>query len=190
VPLDETLGALDELVQDGKVREIGCSNFTPELIAEAEGASGERGFARFVSVQNEYSLLRRGPDKGVLQACEKYDLAFVPYFPLASGMLTGKYRRGEAPPAGTRLANVPAERLERAMSDKNLDRVEKLEQWAADHGHTLLELAMSWLLCRPQVTTVIAGATRPEQVAANAAAAGWKLTDDELREIDQITATR
>jgi aryl-alcohol dehydrogenase-like predicted oxidoreductase len=188
VPLDETLGALDELVRAGKVREIGCSNFSPELIAQADDASSARGIARFVSVQNEYSLLRRGPEKGVLDACEKYDLAFIPYFPLASGVLTGKYRRGEAPPPETRLATAPAERVERALSDRNFDKVEALQRWVADRGHSLLELAMSWLLCRPRVTTVIAGATRPEQVAANAAAANWKLTPAELDEIDQVLA--
>ena len=188
VPLDETLGALDELVRAGKVREIGCSNFSPELIAQADDASNARGIARFVSVQNEYSLLRRGPEKGVLDACEKYDLAFIPYFPLASGVLTGKYRRGEEPPPETRLATAPAERVERALSERNFDKVEALQRWVADRGHSLLELAMSWLLCRPRVTTVIAGATRPEQVHANAAAAGWKLTQAELDEIDQVLA--
>ncbi len=188
VPLDETLGALDELVRAGKVREIGCSNFSPELIEQADGVSRARATARFASVQNEYSLLRRGPEKGVLDACEKYDLAFIPYFPLASGVLTGKYRRGEPPPPETRLANAPAERVERALSERNFDKVEALQRWVADHGHSLLELAMSWLLCRPRVTTVIAGATRPEQVTANVAAAGWKLTAAELDEIDQVLA--
>jgi aryl-alcohol dehydrogenase-like predicted oxidoreductase len=188
VPLEETLGALDELVQAGKVREIGCSNFSPELIAQADTVSGERGSARFVSVQNEYSLLRRGPEKGVLDACEKYDLAFIPYFPLASGVLTGKYRRGEAAPPETRLANAPAERVERALSERNFDKVEALQRWVADRGHSLLELAMSWLLTRPRVATVIAGATRPEQVVANAEAAGWELTSAELQEIDEVLA--
>jgi aryl-alcohol dehydrogenase-like predicted oxidoreductase len=190
VPLEETLGALDELVREGKVREIGSSNFTPELIAQADGISAQRGIARFVSVQNEYSLLRRGPEKGVLQACEKYDVAFIPYFPLANGVLTGKYRRGEPPPANTRLANAPAERVERALSDRNFDKVEALERFATAHGYTLLELAMSWLLCRPQVASIIAGATRPEQVHGNAAAVNWELTDEELREVDDLTRRR
>jgi aryl-alcohol dehydrogenase-like predicted oxidoreductase len=141
-----------------------------------------------VSVQNEYSLLRRGPEKGVLDACEKYDLAFIPYFPLASGVLTGKYRRGEAAPPETRLANAPAERVERALSERNFDKVEALQRWVADRGHSLLELAMSWLLTRPRVATVIAGATRPEQVVANAEAAGWELTSAELQEIDEVLA--
>jgi aryl-alcohol dehydrogenase-like predicted oxidoreductase len=190
VPLEETLGALDALVQEGKVREIGCSNFTPELIAQADEIAATRRMARFVSVQNEYSLLRRGPEKGVLDACEKYDVAFIPYFPLASGMLTGKYRRGEKPAEGTRLSNAPAERVERALSDRNFDKVEGLERFATQRGHTLLELAISWLLHQPRVTTVIAGATRPEQVVANAAAARLSLTDDDLREIDELTRRR
>jgi aryl-alcohol dehydrogenase-like predicted oxidoreductase len=186
-PIDETLGALDELVRAGKVREIGCSNFTPELIEVSESASAAGGFARFVSVQNEYSLLRRAPEKnGVLDACAKYDLGFIPYFPLASGMLSGKYKRNEAPPAGTRLAGMPEERRAEAFADKNFDRVEALDAWARDHGHSLLELAFAWLLARPQVASVIAGATKPEQAAANAAAAQWTLTAAEVDEIDGV----
>jgi aryl-alcohol dehydrogenase-like predicted oxidoreductase len=190
VPIDETLGALDRLVRDGKVREIGCSNFGPDRIAEADGVSRERGIARFVSVQNEYSLLRRGPELGVLDACERHGLAFIPYFPLANGVLTGKYRRGEPPPPGTRLANTPAERVAEALSDRNLDVVERLEQWTAERGHTLVDLAISWLLARPAVASVIAGATRVEQATVNAAAAGWPLTGAELAELDEITVDR
>src|SRR5204863_6085951 len=115
---------------------------------QADEVSANAGIARFVSVQNEYSLLRRGPEKGVLDACEKHDLAFIPYFPLASGVLTGKYRRGAAPPEGTRLANLPAERREQALSERNMDRVEALEPVASERGHTLLELRTSWLLRR------------------------------------------
>ncbi|MCU1428410.1 MAG: aldo/keto reductase [Actinomycetia bacterium] len=188
VPIEETLGALDELVREGKVREIGSSNFSAALIEEADGVSRERGFARFVSVQNEYSLLNRTPERHALTACEKFGVAFIPYFPLASGVLTGKYQRGEVPPPQTRLANAPQERVERALSDRNFDVVEALEQWASDHGHPLLDLAMSWLLHRPVVASVIAGATRPEQVRANAEAASWKLTDAEVAEVDEITA--
>jgi aryl-alcohol dehydrogenase-like predicted oxidoreductase len=142
-----------------------------------------------VSVQNEYSLLRRGPERfGVLDACARNGLAFIPYFPLASGVLTGKYHRHEAPPAGTRLAGMPAERASDALSDKVFDRVEALEGFARDHGHTLLELAFAWLLARPTVASVIAGATKPEQVDANAAAAGWTLTDADLARIDALLA--
>jgi aryl-alcohol dehydrogenase-like predicted oxidoreductase len=186
VPIDETLGALDELVQAGKVREIGASNFSPEMIDEAERVSREHAWARFASVQNEYSLLRRLPERGVLDACVRNDIGFLPYFPLASGMLTGKYRRNETPPEGTRLANAPAERREQAFSEKNFNRVEALEEWSAEQGHTLLELAISWLLARPAIVSVIAGATKPEQVDANVAAAGWTLSEDDLRAIDAL----
>jgi aryl-alcohol dehydrogenase-like predicted oxidoreductase len=140
-------------------------------------------------VQNEYSLLRRGPEKqGVLDACAKHGLAFIPYFPLASGVLSGKYKRGAAPPAGTRLAGMPADRREQALSDAVMNRVEALDAWAAAHGRTLLELAFAWLLARPVVASVIAGATKPEQVVANAAAAEWKLTDADLSEIEAVIA--
>ncbi len=183
-PLDETLGALDELVRAGKVREVGCSNFTVELIEESVRASAERGAAQFVSVQNEYSLLRRLPEQqGVLAACAQHGLAFLPYFPLASGVLSGKYTRGEAPPAGTRLAGMPAERVEQALSDAAMDRVDALSAWAADRGHTLLELAFAWLLAHGEVASVIAGATKPEQVRANAQAGEWQPTADELNEL-------
>jgi aryl-alcohol dehydrogenase-like predicted oxidoreductase len=186
-PVEDTLGALDELVRAGKVREVGCSNFSPELIDQSEQASQDRNIARFVSVQNEYSLLRRGPEKmGVLDACARHGVAFIPYFPLASGVLTGKYARNAPPPDGTRLAGMPAERLEQALSDKVFDRVEALDAWARDHGHSLLELAMSWLAARPTVASIIAGATKPEQARANAAAVAWTLTDKDLAEIDAV----
>jgi aryl-alcohol dehydrogenase-like predicted oxidoreductase len=172
VPLAETLGALDELVREGKVREIGCSNFSPELIAESEGISAQQQLARFVSVQNEYSLLRRAPEKGVLDACEKYDLGFIPYFPLASGLLTGKYRRGEAPPAGTRLAS--------GIPDGDFDDVERLAAVAGRLGRSLLELAVGGLAAIDGIASVIAGATTPEQVRANAAAGGWRPSPAEL----------
>jgi len=188
-PLDETLGVLDGLVRAGKVREIGCSNFGVELIDESTRVSADHGWARFVSVQNEYSLLRRGPEKqGVLDACVKHGLAFIPYFPLASGVLSGKYRRGEAPPPGTRLAGMPAERLDDALSDAVMDRVEALDAWARDHGHSLLELAFAWLLAREPVASVIAGATKPEQALANANAASWSLTPADVSEIDAVIA--
>jgi aryl-alcohol dehydrogenase-like predicted oxidoreductase len=188
-PLEETLGALDALVRAGKVREIGCSNFSADMIEAATRISAEHGWARFVSVQNEYSLLRRGPEKqGVLDACAKLGLAFIPYFPLASGVLSGKYKRGEVPPAGTRLAGMAADRQEQALSDAVMNRVEALEAWATAHGHTLLDLAFAWLLAKPVVACVIAGATKPEQVVANAAAAQWHLTEAEMAEIDAVIA--
>jgi len=149
----------------------------------------DHGWARFVSVQNEYSLLRRGPEKqGVLDACAKHDVAFIPYFPLASGVLSGKYERGAAPPKGTRLAGMPADRREQALSDAVMDRVEALEGWAQARGHTLPRARVAWLLARPVVASVIAGATKPEQVTANAAATTWQLTPEDLAEIDSVIA--
>ena len=188
-PIADTLGALDELVRAGKVREIGCSNFSAEQIEEAEQVSRDANQARFVSVQNEYSLLRRGPERwGVLDACEKHGLAFLPYFPLNSGVLSGKYRRDQPPPSGTRLAGMPDDRRTQLLSDKQMDKVEALEQWAAHHGHSLLELAFAWLLARPVVASVIAGATKAEQVRTNAEAASWSLAPSDLDEIDGVLA--
>jgi aryl-alcohol dehydrogenase-like predicted oxidoreductase len=185
VPIEETLGALDELVKAGKVREIGCSNFSADQLREAEEATRE-GAARFASVQNEYSLLHREPEDDVLSECEHLGLAFIPYFPLANGLLTGKYRGGKDAPAGSRLDSARGERL---LTERNLDVVERLIGFSESRGRTILELAFSWLLTRPAVASVIAGATSSEQARSNAAAAGWKLTDAELVEVDSI-ATR
>lgn len=183
VPIADTLGALDELVRAGHVREIGCSNFTVEQLREAEAAAGSG--ARFVSVQNEYSLLHREPEDGVLEECARAGLAFLPYYPLASGLLTGKYRKSVPVPAGSRLEGRKGSGQ---FTDETLELVERLLAFAGDHGHTLLELAISWLLSRRAVASVIAGATRVEQVHANAAAAGWRLTDGELAEVDALLA--
>lgn len=183
VPIAETLGALDELVRAGKVREIGCSNFSVEQLREAEAAARDRGTARFISVQNEYSLFQREPENGVLAECERQGLGFLPFFPLASGLLTGKYRKGQPVPQGTRLSG---ERFAGLLSEENLTVVEGLIAFAESRGHTLLELAFSWLLARPVVSSVIAGATSPRQIAANAAAAGWRMTEEDLAEIDSI----
>lgn len=185
VPIADTLGALDELVRAGKVREIGCSNFSVGQLREAEAAV-RNGAARFVSVQNEYSLLHRDPERDVLPECARLGLAFLPYFPLASGLLTGKYRRGRPAPEGTRIgAGGWAGEL---LTDQNLALVEALDEFATSRGHTLLELAVSWLLAPPAVASVIAGATSPRQVRANTAAAGWKLTEANLAAIDGIVA--
>jgi aryl-alcohol dehydrogenase-like predicted oxidoreductase len=178
VPIDDTVAALQELQAAGKIREFGCSNFTPEMIDAAPA---------FSSVQNELSLLRRRGDAELVAACERNDMVILPYFPLASGMLTGKYSRGAEPPAGTRLAGVPAERLEKAMSDKVFDTVEALSAFAEERGHTLLELAMSWLAHLPRMGSVIAGATSAEQARSNATSAGWVLTPDERAAVDAIT---
>jgi aryl-alcohol dehydrogenase-like predicted oxidoreductase len=185
VPIAETLGALNELVKAGKVREIGCSNFSAEQIENAEEASEfRRGSARFVSVQNEYSLLHRDPEKGVLAECERLGLAFLPFFPLMSGLLTGKYRKGGPIPEGTRVAKY--ERYRKLLTDENLNKVEALIGYAESRGHTILELAISWLLAHRVVASVIAGASSAQQVRANASAAAWSLSAPELDEIDAL----
>jgi aryl-alcohol dehydrogenase-like predicted oxidoreductase len=187
-PIDETLEAMDRLVRDGKVLEIGCSNFDGPRLDDAASAAEKHRTARFVSVQNELSLLRRRYEADLLASAERHDLAILPYFPLASGMLTGKYHRGEPPPAGTRLSGLPAD--DRAFSDKRFDVIEALDAFARERGHTLLELAMSWLASLPHLTSVIAGATKPEQVRTNAAAVSWKLTDDERKQIEALAPPR
>ncbi|GAC1420083.1 MAG: aldo/keto reductase [Gemmatimonadaceae bacterium] len=185
VPIGETLGALDDLVKAGKVREIGCSNFSVEQMREAQEAATRRpGSARFVSVQNEYSLLYREPEEGVLAECESQGLAFLPFFPLKSGLLTGKYRKGAPIPEDTRVAKY--ERYRKLLTDENLEKVEALIEYAESRGRTSLELAVSWLLAQRVVASVIAGATSAEQLRANAAAATWKLTPDDLVEIDAL----
>jgi aryl-alcohol dehydrogenase-like predicted oxidoreductase len=182
VPIADTLGALNELVEAGKVREIGCSNFTGEQLHEADSAVA-RDCARFVSVQNEYSLLHREPGKGLIQECVALGIALIPYFPLANGMLTGKYRKNQPPPEGSRISTGWHAEL---MNDEVLDKVEKLIAFAESRGHTILELAFSWLLTREVVSSVIAGATKPEQVRANANAAVWDLTEADLEEVNEI----
>ncbi|HEY8572998.1 aldo/keto reductase [Phenylobacterium sp.] len=184
-PIDETLRALDDLVSQGKVRYIGNSNFSGWQIADADWTARTEGRARFVSAQNELSLLRRNVEHEILPACEKFGLGFLPFFPLASGLLTGKYRRGEPPPEGTRLAAWGA-RAQQALSDRNFDKVEALEGWAAERGKSLTDLAFAWLLGHPVVSSVIAGATTPEQVRANAATAAWRLTPDEVAEVGKL----
>jgi aryl-alcohol dehydrogenase-like predicted oxidoreductase len=183
-PIADTLGALDDLVRGGKVREIGCSLFTAAQLREARAAAGKG--ARFAAVQNEYSLLVREPEREVLAECGRLGLAFVPYYPLASGLLTGKYRRGQPAPKGTRLAINPGWN-ERFLTDPNVARAESLAAFAESRGHTLLELAFSWLLRHRVVASVIAGATSPEQVRANVAAGSWKLTAEDVARVDAIT---
>ena len=182
VPIEDTLGALDELVTAGKVREIGCSNFSSSELDAADKAA--EGGARFVGVQNEYSLLHREPEKAVLQACKRLGLAFVPYFPLASGLLTGKYRQGQPAPEGTRLTTIAS--LSDRLNDDALAVVESLVAFAERHGHTILDLAFAWLLAKSSVTSVIAGAMSREQVSQNARAALWRMTEELLVEVDQL----
>jgi aryl-alcohol dehydrogenase-like predicted oxidoreductase len=174
-PIEETLGALNDLVHEGKVRWIGSSNFSAEQIEAAEEVARGAGFHRFVSVQNEYSLVEREAEDEVLGTCERLGLGFLPYFPLASGLLSGKYRRGEEATEG-RLAGreIPAEQWE---------RVEGLQRYADERGISLLEVAIGGLLAMPAVTSVIAGATRPEQVKANVAAGSWEPNNDDVEEL-------
>jgi len=186
-PIEETLGALDDLVTQGKVRYLGNSNFAGWQIADADWTARNEHMNRFVSAQNNYSLLERRVEHEVNPACEHFGLGMLPYFPLASGLLTGKYSRGEAAPEGTRLAAWGA-RGAAALNDKNFDKLEALSSWAGERGHDMLDLAFAWLLGHPVVSSVIAGATKPEQVAANARTAAWKLTPAEVEEVTKLAA--
>jgi aryl-alcohol dehydrogenase-like predicted oxidoreductase len=184
VPIEETLGALRELVSAGKVREIGCCNFDAEqLTAAAPGGD----LPRLVSLQSALNLFQRGAVDTVLPTCNQLGMAFIPYYPLASGMLTGKYRRGDVPAGGTRLTDQLGDDVrQRLFSDRTFDRLEALEAYAAARGRTLLELAFAWLLAQPTVATVIAGAAKPGQASANATGGGWRLTDDEAAEVTRV----
>ncbi|KAA0075189.1 aldo/keto reductase [Tardiphaga sp. P9-11] len=185
-PIEETLRTLDDLVRQGKVRYIGNSNFPAWRIAEAEMAARQMGVAPFVSCQDEYSLVVRDIEKDLLPAAQHFNLGLLPFFPLANGLLTGKYKPGSEPPADSRFAKAPALR-DRSATPRNQAIVEKLDAFVKARGHTLLELAFSWLAARPQVSSVIAGATRVEQIEQNVKAAEWKLTAEEMAEIDTIT---
>ena len=184
VPIAETLGALDDLAKAGRVREIGCSNFSAAQLRDADLVARRFGYARFVSVQNEYSLLDREPEAEVLGECTRQGMAFLPYFPLKSGLLTGKYRKGKPIPEDTRVAKF--ERYRKLLTEENLDKVERLIEYAESHGHTILELAISWLLAHRPVASVIAGASSAQQVKANVDAACWLLNEAQLEEIDVL----
>jgi aryl-alcohol dehydrogenase-like predicted oxidoreductase len=184
-PIEETLRTLDDLVRAGKIRYIGSSNYTGWQVVEADWTARTEHLTRYVSAQNEYSLLQRAPEKELLPACQKYGVGFLPYFPLASGFLTGKYRPNEAAPEGTRLGGS-SPMASRILNEGNFEQLMKLEKFAEDRGHTMIELAFSWLASNPAVTSVIAGATKPEQVTQNAKAADWKLTPEEMKEVDEI----
>ena len=186
-PIEETLRALDDLVRQGKVRYIGCSTLPAWQVVEAQWTARHLGVHRFVACQEEYSLLARDLDREMMPVLEAYGLGLIPFRPLADGLLTGKYGRSEPPPAGTRLATIPRA-AQRNLTDENWSIVERIEQFAAERGHTLLELAFSWLLHRPAVASVIAGATKPEQVEQNIRAASWALTAEDMLEIDRLTA--
>jgi aryl-alcohol dehydrogenase-like predicted oxidoreductase len=185
-PIADTLGALDELVKAGKVREIGCSNLSVAQLREA-AAAGRPGSARFASVQNELSLMKTDATRDVLPECAQTGLAFLPYFPLASGLLTGKYRKGSTPPAGSRLTSG-GEYFEGKLDDAALSKVEDLVAFANTRGHTILELAFAWLLSFAPVSSVIAGATNGEQIRANAAAASGSLSAAGLDELNALLA--
>ena len=181
-PIDETLSALDDLVRSGKVRYIGSSNFSSWQIADADWTARSEGYSRFVSAQNHMNLFERAVVHEVIPSCRHFGLGMLPYFPLASGLLTGKYVRGEPAPEGTRLANAGA-RAGRALSDHNFDRLEALTNFADERSRTLLELAFGWLLSFEEVSSVIAGATREEQIQGNVEGAGMRLDADEMREV-------
>ena len=183
-PIAETIGALVELVAEGKVREVGCSNFSVAQLEEAAAATPD-GSPGFVSVQNQYNILHRDPEDGVLEWCDRTGTAFLPFFPLASGLLSGKYRAGEPPPEGTRLAAM-GDGAKSQLSDERLAAVADLDELAEREGHTVLDLAFGWLLTRPAVASVIAGATRPEQVTANVAAGTWRPDAEVLAAVDTI----
>ena len=180
-PITETLETLDGLVQAGIVRWIGASNFSAQQIEEADTVARDRGFARFTAIQNNYSLLSREAERSVLPTCERLGLGFVPFFPLASGLLTGKYRRGEAAPAGTRLAA-----RDRVASDEQFTVVEALADFAAARHVSMTDVAIGALLARPVVSTVIAGATKPEQVVQNVAAARWQPSESDLNNLEEL----
>ncbi len=185
-PLGETLEALDDLVSAGKVRYIGCSNYAAWQVTHALWVSDRGHLARFVSVQPEYNLLAREIERELVPCCLEFGLGIIPYYPLAAGVLTGKYKPGEPPPAGTRGYNNP--RFAHRLQPATLETVQRLNTWAHERGHSVGELALTWLAAQPAVSTVIAGTTRPEQVTANARAAEWKLSPADLQEIDAMLA--
>jgi aryl-alcohol dehydrogenase-like predicted oxidoreductase len=181
-PIADTLGALTELVKAGKVREIGCSNFSAQQLREAAQV---KGVSHFVSVQNNYSLLHREPEGDVLPECQRLGIAFLPYFPLANGLLTGKYRKGQPFPKASRAEDGFGPKI---FTEENLAVVDELRSFAEYRRHTLLELAMGWLASKAVVASIIAGAKTPEQVKANASALTWRLSVDEVAEVNDILA--
>jgi aryl-alcohol dehydrogenase-like predicted oxidoreductase len=174
-PLEETLATLDELITDGKVRYIGSSNFAGWQIADADWIARTQHQARFVSAQNHYNLLQRDAEQEIIPSCVNHGVGVLPYFPLANGLLTGKYSRGQAPPRGTRLTGRESE-----LTDDVFDKLEALQRFGAEYGRSLLEVGIAGLAAMPAIASVIAGATKPEQVRANAAAGEWELSSDEL----------
>ena len=185
-PFEETLGAIEELRAAGKVRAFAGSNFSAGETGDAVETAKRRGVAGFVATQDEYSLLERGIEDALLPVLETHRLSLVPYYPLAGGALSGKYRKDRPMPEGARLTNAPSG-AERFLGGTRADTIEALATFAEQRGHTLLELALSWLAARPTVASIITGATRPEQIETNVKAAGWKLSAEEMAEVDRIT---
>lgn len=183
-PIDETLRAMDDLVSSGKVRYIGVSNFKAWEVARGIGISNERGLNRWTAVQNRWNLLDGLDSPELEQAAPELGVGIIPYTPLASGILTGKYRKGAEPEAGTRAADLP--RVRERITDAKLDAVERIRAWAEERGHTPAEAGIAWLLAHPMVSSVIAGARTPEQVSANIAAASWQMTPEERDELTTI----
>lgn len=185
-PVEETLRTLEDLISQGKVRYIGCSNFAPWQVADAAWTARDLGVTGFASCQDEYSLLKRGAEANLIPAAAHYGMGLLPYFPLANGLLTGKYQRNAPMPEGARMTRE-APRAAEVLTDANWEKTEKLTAFCEARAKTLVELAFSWLAAQPVISSVIAGATRPEQIAANVKAAEWALTAEDLAEIDAIT---
>ena len=183
-PIEETMRALEDLLRSGKVRHIGASNFTAWQLTHANAVAELHGWTAFVSIQPHFHMLHRVIESELLQACKYFNLGVLPYFPLAGGFLTGKYRRGEGAPAGSRGEESPY--VQKYMTDENYNIIENLEAFAKDHGHALNELAITWLLAQPQVSSVISGATKPDQVKANVKAVDWELSEAELKKVREI----
>ncbi len=185
-PVEETLDALGRLIDAGKIRYAGCSNYAGWQIADAHWHADDRGLNPFIVAQNEWNMLERDIETEVVPACRNYGMGIMPYFPLCMGLLSGKYKRGEKPSGDSRLGGDDA-RYRALLSDETFDHIDKLAAFAADHGHSLLELAIGWLASQPVVSTVICGATRPEQIEANAAAVtAWRLSADEVAIVDTL----
>jgi aryl-alcohol dehydrogenase-like predicted oxidoreductase len=188
-PIEETLRALDDLVASGKVRYIGCCNYSAVDVVEAAWTAKSAGLTAFVSAQNRHNVLEARMSPDLAAACERHGLGFLPFYPLAAGLLTGKYRPGEAPAPGTRLS-VPNRFYDGILSERNFAGLVKLEAFAREHGRSILELAIGWLASQKIVSSVISGATKPEQVEANVRSSGWRLTPDEMAQIDRLMAHR
>ena len=185
-PLDETMQALDDLVTQGKIRYIGCSNLPSWQVVESQWISKSMGLNRFVSCQDEYNILNRNVEAELIPAMQKYGCGLLPYFPLASGLLTGKYKRTEMP-EGARLTDMPTFANRIYLTDENFDIVDNLNKFAKKTGHSILELAFGWMASRPTTASIIAGATKPEQIDANVAAVNWVLSQSEIAEVNKIS---